>query len=219
MGKALSRRSVSFLRDLRENNNKGWFEAHRDEYREHLLEPLQEIVERIGGFMLAIDPALEVSPRRAVSRIHRDTRFSRDKSPYRTSLWVTFKRPRKEWINAPSFFFEISAESYRYGMGFYSADRTTIDRLRESAARKPAAFRDAIAFQSGSEFAIEGDRYRKPPPAGIPEELAEWLWRKNLYVACNRPVDDRLFTSITGDLAAGYATLVPLYEYLRKVSG
>ncbi len=58
----------------------------------------------------------KVSPQinRTISRIYRDTRFSKDKSPYKTTMWVTFKRPVKEWQNAPAYFFEITLESYRY---------------------------------------------------------------------------------------------------------
>ena len=90
--------------------------------------------------MRSIDPEIEVAPGRAVSRVFRDTRFSKDKSPYKTSHWITFKRPRKNWQNFPAFFFEISPDTYRYGMGFFSADRATMDRFREGLETNPSVF-------------------------------------------------------------------------------
>mgnify|MGYP001567660317 CR=1 FL=1 len=59
----------------------------------------------------------------------KDTRFSKDKSPFKCTMWITFKRPNKEWKGAPAYFFEIPTESYRYGMGFYSAGKETMDKL------------------------------------------------------------------------------------------
>lgn len=78
-----SQNASAFLRDLAANNNKAWFEAHRQEYEEHLLEPLKALVSDLSGFMLSIDPDFMTIPAvdRTISRIYRDTRFSKDKSP------------------------------------------------------------------------------------------------------------------------------------------
>lgn len=130
--KGFSQESLDFLGNLKANNNRMWYEANRQVYINCLLEPLQNLVVDIGAFMLTIDPYLEVTPAidKTISRIYRDTRFSRDKSPYKSTMWITFKRPNKEWKDAPAFFFEISPDSYRYGMGFYSAGKKTMDRFR-----------------------------------------------------------------------------------------
>ncbi|MBN1220352.1 MAG: DUF2461 domain-containing protein, partial [Anaerolineae bacterium] len=102
--------TLEFLRNLKANNNKTWFEAHKQEYQEYLLQPLQALVADMGNFMLSIDPYFEVTPavNKTISRIHRDTRFSRDKSSYKSTMWITFKRPRKDWQDAPAYFFELS---------------------------------------------------------------------------------------------------------------
>ncbi len=84
----------------------------------------------LAGPLAVIDPDLVVEPRRVVSRIYRDTRFARNKSPYKTTIWLTYKRPITDWQDAPAFFFEIAADSYRFGMGFYRASKWTMDRLR-----------------------------------------------------------------------------------------
>jgi len=83
--------TLDFLQNLGVHNDKAWFETHRREYEEYLLEPLKALVAELAGFMLAIDQNFVTAPGRAVSRIHRDTRFSRNKSPYKTTMWITFK--------------------------------------------------------------------------------------------------------------------------------
>ena len=127
-----------FLERLAANNNKAWFDEHRDQYEELLLEPLKLLVGDLTETMRAIDPALITIPAvdKTISRIYRDTRFSRNKSPCRTCLWITFKRRSPDWKQAPCFFFELTADSYRYGMGFYSASRETMDNLQRWHQRK-----------------------------------------------------------------------------------
>lgn len=211
--------SLEFFSNLAANNTKAWFEAHRQEYEEYLLEPLKILVAELAGLMLAIDQDLVTAPGRVVSRIHRDTRFSREKSPYKTTMWLTFKRQVMEWRDSPCWFFEITADSYRYGMGFYSASKGTMDRLREVIERKPAQFRQAVAFMGGQDsFVLEGEKYKRALGPDLPEDLHCWHQRKNLYLVCNRQPDKALFSrGLADDLRSGFGMLAPFYDYLWKV--
>jgi uncharacterized protein (TIGR02453 family) len=122
--KGFSPKTLKFLRAIKANNNKAWFEAHRNDYEEYVLGPLRDLVTDLGDFMLDIDPRFEVEPavNKTISRIYRDTRFSKDKSPFRSTVWITFKNRNKDWTtNVCGYFFELSMDSYRYGMGFYDA--------------------------------------------------------------------------------------------------
>ncbi|ACH40586.1 protein of unknown function DUF2461 [Citrifermentans bemidjiense Bem] len=214
--------TFQFLRNLNDNNNKQWFELHKSDYQDNVLKPLQSLAAGLGPFMQSLDPDLEVRPalNKTISRIYRDTRFSRDKSPYKTSHWITFKRPRIEWKDYPAYFFEISPDSYRYGMGFYSASRETMDRFRKSIDSKPAKFHSATSFFSSQNvFTIEGDRYKRPLKPGIPAELNDWYNRKSIYLASNQPVTDSFIDkTLISDLVSGFGTIAPLYHYLCKVA-
>ncbi|HEY6871510.1 MAG TPA: DUF2461 domain-containing protein [Geobacteraceae bacterium] len=211
--------ALEFLCALAANNRKEWFEAHKDEYRQCLLEPLQQLVAALAGPLTAIDSDLVVEPRRVVSRIHRDTRFSRDKSPYKTTMWLTFKRQVMEWRDTPCYFFELTADSYRFGMGYYGASKETMDRLRETIERKPAQFRQAVAFLGEQDtFVLEGGMYQRPLRPDLPEDLLCWHQRKNLYLVSNRQLDNALFTrGLLDDLRRGFGMLAPFYDYLWKV--
>lgn len=210
--------TIKFLAELRTNNNKPWFEAHKGEYERFVLEPLQELVMDIGPFMLTIDPDFETRPRvdKTISRIYRDTRFSHDKSPFKSCMWITFKRPIKDWKDAPAYFLEITPDSYRYGMGFYSASKETMDRLRKAIDEKPKEFMKAVSFYSKQQdFIVEGEKYKRVLNSGLSNELQEWYQRKNLYLVCNRDIDERFFSKeLADDLTSGFKLLAPFYRYL-----
>ena len=116
-----SENTISFLKNISKNNNKEWFEAHKQEYQDYVLKPLKSFVNDLAEWMLCIDPDLEIRPQinKTISKIQRDIRFSRNKLPYKDTVWVAFKRPVPDWKDTPTFFFELSAVSYRYGMGMY----------------------------------------------------------------------------------------------------
>lgn len=215
--------SLAFFEQLAAHNTKAWFEDHRDDYEEYLLEPLKSLVSDLSPFMLAIDPELVTTPAvdKTISRIYRDTRFSRNKSPYKTCLWISFKRRSPDWKSAPCFFFEISADSCRYGMGFYSAERSTMDNLRRLIETGPDEFREIIAGMAHqTTFTLEGERYKRPLNPDLPPDLQQWHQRKNVYLICTRPADGMLFTrAIRDELAKGFELLKPVYELLWRVRG
>lgn len=212
--------SLDFLRNVRINNSKAWFEQSRSDYENHLLNPFKYLIEDLRGTMLTIDASFEIRPsvNKSLSRIYRDTRFSKDKSLFRNSMWLTFKRSIKEWRDAPAYFFELTPVSYRYGMGFYSAARETMDRLRRSIDDKPAEFLKAVSFyKSQNLFQLEGEKYKRRLKEGNPEEIADWYERKNFYLVSNCCINDRLFNStLVDDLTDGFMVLKPLYRYLWK---
>lgn len=213
--------ALAFLSDLAGHNTKAWFETHREEYRAHFLLHLQNLVTDLSGFMLGIDPEFETRPAvdRTISRIHRDIRFSRDKSPYRTTAWITFKRPIRNWQDSPAFFFEIAPASCRYGMGFYGASRQTMDRLRAAIDGDDPELRRLLASFSAQEaFVTEGESYKRPLRPDLSAPLGDWYNRKNLYLVRNRPADDRLFgREILDDLREGFDFLAPFYRYFRQI--
>ncbi|MDA8413171.1 MAG: menaquinone-dependent protoporphyrinogen IX dehydrogenase [Desulfobacteraceae bacterium] len=143
--------------------------------------------------------------------IHRDPRFSRDKPPYKSTLWLTFKRPLSDWQDAPAFFFELGADSWRYGMGFYSASKETMDRLRQLIERKPVEFEQMIAFLADQDrFIVEGEQYKRLINPAVSEHLRPWHQRKSVYLACNRLSDRQLFDKeLLRELITGFMYIGP----------
>ena len=217
-----SRNTLKFLKALKANNNKTWFEKHREEYNIHVLEPLRNLVTDLGEFMLDIDPYFEITPavNKTISRIYRDTRFSRDKSPYRNTVWITFKNQNKDWTTLVSgYFFELSVNSYRYGMGFYNAAPAVVAKFREMIDENPKGFLEAISFfEKQKIFILEGEKYKRIIDKTKSEKLQHWYQRKNMYLVCNRKIDKTLFSDkLVDDLASDFKMISPLYHYFQKI--
>ncbi len=213
--------AFTFLENLKINNKKEWFEQHKGEYQALLLEPLKILVSELGDFMLTIDPDFEIVPaiNRTISRIYRDTRFSKDKSPYKTTLWITFKIPNKNWREAPAYFFEISSKSYRYGMGYFHASPSKMRLFREKIDGNQDKFTQVISFYSKqSKFQIQGDLYKKTIDPTKPEKIQDWYQRKNLYLSCQSHIDEIIFShQLVDELETGFKTISPLYYYMKHV--
>ncbi len=217
-----SAKSLAFLKGLEEHNDKLWFEAHRHEYEEHLLGPMRSLASDLGELMLSIDPLLEIRPavNKTISRIYRDTRFSRSKLPFRTTMWITFKRPGDGWQDRPGYFFEIAPDSYRYGMGFYAASSSTMSALREMIYTHSKELKKAVsALSEQKDFVVEGQMYKRLRRKETSEEMPNWYQRKNIYVVCNRKADSRLFgAQVEMDLRSGFLSLASLYHLFARLS-
>jgi uncharacterized protein (TIGR02453 family) len=213
--------AISFLRELKKNNNKAWFHAHKDEYVEYLLDPLKDLVADLSGYMLTIDPVFNVTPavNKTISPPTRDTRYSRDKSPYKTKMWISFMRSKKGWQTHPTYYFKICIDSYEYGMGFYNASAATMRIFREMIDTNPNDFLKAVSFfKKQDTFALEGEKYKRIIDASKPDDIQEWYQRKNFYLVCNKKVVDALFSArLVDDIISGFKMTVPLYNYLWRV--
>jgi len=217
-----SRKTLIFLRGLKANNDKTWFQEHGTDYEEFVLGPLRDLVIDLGDFMLDIDPRFEITPgvNKTISRIYRDTRFSKDKSPFRSTVWITFKNQNKDWTtHVCGYFFELSVNSYRYGMGFYNAAPVIMSRFREMIDDNPKEFLKVISFfDKQKTFVLEGETYKRIIDKGKPEKIQDWYQRKNMYLVCNRKIDDTLFSSkLVDDLVLGFNMIAPFYHYLQKI--
>lgn len=214
-----SEASLRFLAENREKNSKDWFQQHTSVYEAHLLAPLQELAGRLSEPMLQIDPHLEVTPKvdKTISRIYRDTRFSRDKSLYREQMWLTWMRRQKPKTDYPAFFFEISPNAYRYGMGFFSASVRSMDLYRDWITLHEKAFLKLVReLEQNTVFRPEGALYQKNRYQGSYLELATWYNRKNLYVVVNRASVAELFDfdALLVHLTKGFSRLAPMYAFL-----
>ncbi len=209
--------TLDFLRDVRSHNSKAWFEERRAEYERVLLGPMRALVGELGDYLLTVDPRLEIRPAvgKTISRIFRDTRFSKDKSLFRSNMWCSFRRAYQGWEDAPSFFFEINPDEYCYGMGFYMASREMMAAFRHRIDAEPERFREAIAPLRGSHFEVEGEQYKKVLDPTKPPEIAAWYQRKNFYLIRYGPPGPPLFEAgLIGELLEGFERTVPLYHFL-----
>lgn len=208
--------TIQFFKDLQDNNYKEWFEEHRSVYDNELVKPFKELISTLTPTMYNIDSQFELRPHRVLSRIYRDVRFSKNKDPYKTCLWMSFQIPTPDWVNIPGFFMELNAETYFYGMGLFAPKKKTMDALRDSIAY------DAKEFQAQTQkildrgFVIYGDEYKRPIPNELSEYFQPWVQRKNLYVGKNIPINEDVFSPKFAEIIReDYESLVWLYNFLK----
>jgi len=207
-----SPQTIDFMWNLRMNNNKAWFEEHKDEYKRVFQVPMKALGAEVFGRI-----ADEYSGHgfiHKVSRIYKDARRVRGGEPYRCNLWFSIERPSPEWTSTPVFWFELSPEGWSYGLGYYQAKAMTMAKFRARIDRDPKKFEKFIApLAKQDEFVLEGDEYKRKKDAPS-AKTADWYNRKSLSLTHRQDNGDELYSRDLADrLAAGYRLLMPYYDY------
>ena len=207
-----------FLIALEANNNKAFFEEHRALYERVLREPLTSLAEALAPCVLQIDPAIDARPSRTVSRINRDVRFSKDKSPYRTYQWIGFKRAGESRSETCGFYFDMSVSGANFGCGFYHMQPLYMQKLRNMIASRPGYVERILSEpRFASLFALKGERYLRMhmPPDGLSPVLSRLYSHKNVYAEHTLADLTALYSPKLADtIADGFSVLVPFYTLL-----
>ncbi len=177
----------SFLRDLKENNNRIWFEAHKDRYENAVKGPLFEFIEGFADRLPAISPHYQAIPRMnggSMFRIYRDIRFSKDKTPYKTAAALHFRHESARDVHTPGFYLHLEPGEVFVGCGIWKPTGETLSRIRNRIAEHPDQWlkaRDDKNFRS--VFKLGGESLVRPPKGYDPDHpLIEDLKRKD-YLA------------------------------------
>ena len=211
--------TFKFFNELKEYNYKPWFDEHKPIYEKEVVRPLKALAHIMAPAMYAIDPQINMNPNKIVSRIYRDVRFSKDKAPYRTAMWISFQRLLTDWQNFPGYYLEVSDSGYSYGMGLYLPQKKKMDAFRSKVEYEPEYFREMTADLIGKHaFTLGGETYKRQINNSLPEYFQQWIQRKSIYLHKQFPVGKELFSSgFALFLADEYTLLQALYEYLVDV--
>lgn len=172
----------TFLRQLKTHNTREWFQANRDRYDKDVEAPMLQFIAEIGPRLKRINPALVADPRRtggSMFRIYRDTRFSADKSPYKTAVAARFPHEQmKKDTAAPGLYLHLEPAECFGGGGIYHPDPATLTAIRLQIVEEPKRW--AAVRKTGLE--IEGDSLKRAPSGFDPAHpFIEDLKRKDLY--------------------------------------
>lgn len=210
--------SQRFLLENKINDSKDWFTQHREEYDSLVLSPMRELVEGLRPFVTDIDPELICEPKvgRSISRIYRDTRFSKDKSMFRDVMWCVFVRTKHE--NVPAFWFEIFPSGARYGCGWYYTEPVVMDAIREMIlSGDKDAKRAMTAYKKQSLYTLEDEKYKRTRFPDAPPEQREWLDQRSICFSARTREPDFIFApDLAERLGRDFALLKPEYEFLMK---
>jgi uncharacterized protein (TIGR02453 family) len=158
-----SRRTFAFLRDLKENNDRAWFAAQRERYERDVREPALRLIEDFGPRLTKLSPHFRATPR-SLFRIHRDTRFSKDKSPYKTAIGVHFRHDLGRDAHTPGFYLHIAPGDVFLALGIWHPDADALRAIRERIADDVAGWKRASRGPAFTKtFRLEGESLKRPP--------------------------------------------------------
>ncbi len=214
-------RLLAFLRDLGKNNNKQWFDAHREEYASLYLDPAKSFVTAMGPGLAKISRGLRAEPRvnGSIMRINRDTRFSKDKTPYKTGLFIRFNEGDAK--GASGFGLHIHAKGLEMMGGAFGFEDTALARYRQAvddAKRGPALVRAAQSV-TRKGYAISEPFYKRVPREfDAQHPRADWLRHRSLYAhRAKTPAPKELFGPKAVDFCLGhFAAMRPLQKWLAE---
>lgn len=221
--------ALGFLRDLAADNTRPWFEAHRDAYEHEVRQPLALLVEEIDARLGATAPEFTGSPKRNIYRIHRDTRFSKDKTPYKTNAacWWGHRdasRRGEEGAHAGAgLYFELNPTGSYAAGGTWMPARHTLATLRDAIAEDPAGFEATMAsaaFRRTWKALDEEAMLTRLPRGFAPGHPAErWLRYQSFTVTAPLARRDVLSRGLPDILMERFASLLPLVRWLNAAQG
>lgn len=213
-----SAQSFDFLMENRFMNSKEWYHEHKHIYDEYVLKPLTELAVEMAPTIEMLDPAIVTTPKinKVLSRIYRDTRFSKDKSLFRESVWLSFKKDKKEFRHFPEFFVVINPQMLLYGCGYYYMQPETVSAMRELIEEDHPLWQKALkSYEKQNVFTLEGEMYKRTKYPDYPENIRNWIDRKCICCTKYSTDFDLVFSDKLGEtLCKDLVLMKDVYDFL-----
>lgn len=216
---------VKFFNDLARNNNKPWFEAHRGDYENNVLAPAQQFVIAMGKRLQKLSPKVNADPRvnRSLFRLNRDTRFSKDKTPYKTHMGVMFWEGSRPRMECSCYYFHLEPPKILIGAGIYMFSPELLETYRAACVQSkhgPALAK--IVKQLTKQGYHVGEKFYKKVPRGFDpgHPNAELLLHNGLHAALEIKIPAAFYGAKLLDFCfAHYKKMSPLHKWLVTVTG
>lgn len=176
--------TLQFLYDLSHNNNRDWFEQNKPRYEKAVKKPFEQTVASVIERIQAFEPDFQIMPKDCIFRINRDTRFSSDKTPYKTHIAAVFTPRGRQTMHFPGYYLHVEYGALEIGGGAYFLEKEPLHRVRTAIAQNPDDFRSLIEAPDFQEKygGLQGEKNKLLPPefksAAAKEPL---LYNKQFY--------------------------------------
>lgn len=228
MGKRyFSGKVFEFLRELEANNERGWWEANKDRYIEVIREPALEFINDFGEQIKQISPHF-VSDSRTVGgsliRPYRDTRFSKDKTPYKTNVGIQFRHDRGKDVHAPGFYLHLEPRACFAGVGLWHPEAKVAAQIRRAIHDDPEGWAKSAKSKSFLDVwstTQDGEEYLKRVPKGLdPDHPHADDLRMKSFIAGTRLTQAQVTSDgFAGELASMYRSAGPFTAFLCRAVG
>lgn len=195
MSTHFSPKTFEFLRDLASNNERGWFQENKHRWEQDVRDPSVRFITDFAPRLARISKHFRADPRPnggSMFRIHRDTRFSKDKRPYKTQAGIQFRHDDGKDAHAPGFYLHLQPGMVFVGVGIWHPDAPTTRKIRDAIVAKPAAWRRARDDEAFTQrFRLAGESLQRPPAGHAKDHpLIDDLKRKDFIAVSELSEDD-----------------------------
>lgn len=211
--------ATKFLSSLKRNNQRDWFQPRKHLYEQHCKAPMLELVAALNSGLSRFAPEYVTDPKKAVFRIYRDTRFSADKTPYKTHIAASFSRRGPERLTTGGFYFSIAPDQIEIAGGIYHPAPDTMLAIRTHISENHAEMRRILAVKKTKTLmgALQGAELSRAPKGFDPAHPAiGWIKMKDWILDAS--LDGRLATSskLYDEILARFRAMAPLIQFLNR---
>lgn len=178
------KQGLTFLQELKENNNREWFNERKGVFEEYVKAPMVSLVEAVNAELTEFAPDYLTEPAKAIYRIYRDTRFSHDKTPYKTHIAANFHKQGADKHAAAGYYFSVGAGEIELAAGVYMPGPEELLRLRQHISGNFEEFSKLAGDKAVTKLVgpLQGDSLSRPPKGFSAEDPAvEWIKKKQWY--------------------------------------
>ncbi len=209
-----------FMTDLKKNNNREWFNENKERYKEHIVDPMLKFMLAIQPKIKKISPHIIVKPKShngSLFRIYRDTRFAKDKTPYKEHVACHFRHELGRNAHAPGFYVHFSPDEVVFGGGIWMPDSPTLSKLRDSIVDNANSWKSLKNRKAFKELTngMEGDSLIRPPRGfSADHQHIEDLKRKSFFAMHHSTVKIAKSSDLIGEVEKAFKAVSPLMDFI-----
>ncbi len=211
--------TLKFLRQLKRNNNRSWFQERKELYETKVRQPLIDLVIALGGAMQAFAPEMIVDPPKVIYRIYRDTRFSSDKTPYKTQISAFFVPRGMSKSNAAGLYVQIDPDEILIAGGVYMPGSAELRASRSQVAERWQELREIVDIREMKKKfgGLQGEKLSRAP-LGYPTDhpAIEYLKYKHYLVWRTEPATIAETPKLFPLVLTSFTTMLPLVRFLNE---
>ena len=211
--------AIKFLRALKRNNRREWFQPRKEKFEALIKAPMLELIESLNHRFMDFAPQYITPPQKAVYRIYRDTRFSKDKTPYKTHVSAIFPRSNAVKREGSVFYFHFTEKELLVFGGVWAPERDELMAYRALLAEHHEEFSQILAQKELKRVAgsLQGEQMSRVPKGFPVDHPAESLLRHRQWYL-ESTVDAKLITSpkVVAEIARRFAAMAPMVEFLNR---
>ena len=224
MPASFDKQTIAFLEELAANNNREWFKENKPRYEEQVLDVALHFIQSMQEPLAKIAPHFTAIPQRmggSLMRVYRDTRFSKNKLPYKTNIGIQFRHEQARDVHSPGYYVHIDPDQVFLGVGMWRPDSDSLRSIRERIVAKPAEWRRTTAdAKFRRHFRLGGESLSRPPRGFDREhEHIGDIKRKSFMGVRNFDVQDCLRPGFQRKVETSFSAATPFMKFLCKAVG